>query len=64
MTMEMQLTWQNINIANLPNFLQKLGSYRSRLFDVKKRCLGCLCSSDMPPTSHTEYMLEEWQSIM
>ena len=51
-------------MANLPKFLQKPSSYGSRLFDVTKHCLGCLCSFDMPPTSYTEYMLDMWQCIM
>jgi hypothetical protein len=52
------------DMANLPNFLQKPGSYGSRLFDVTKHCLGYLCSFDMPPTSYAEYMLDMWQCIM
>ena len=55
------------DMANLPNFLQKPGSYGSRLFDVTKHCLGYLCSFDMSPTSKTEsihysitHLIEVW----
>ena len=49
---------------HLPNFLQKPGSYESQLFDGTWRCLDCLYSFDMPPTSYKEYMLDKCQSIM
>jgi len=52
------------DMANIQNFLQKPGSYGSRLFDVTKHCLGYLCSFDMPPASYAEYMLDMWQCIM
>ena len=55
---------RRIDMDNLPYFLQKSGSYESRLFDVTKHCQGCLCSFDMPPTSYTEYTLDMWQCIM
>ena len=63
-----QKTWipneRHIEMANLPDFLQKPGSYESRLFDVTKHCLGFLCSFDMPPTSYTEYMLLHMQQCI
>ena len=55
---------EEANTWHLPSFLQKPGSYKSQLFDGTWRCLGCLCSFDMPPTSYKEYMLDKCQSIM
>jgi hypothetical protein len=50
---------RHIDMANLPNFQQTPGSYRSQLFDVTKHSLGCLCSFDKSSTSYTEYMLDK-----
>jgi hypothetical protein len=58
-----QVTY-TIGMANLPNFLQKPGSYMSQLLQGTWPGPGCPCFFGIPPTSYTQYKLDKSQSMM
>ena len=54
-----------IDMANLPNFLQKQGSYMSRLLQRTWPWPGSPCFFGMPPALYTQFkLLPKCQSIM